>query len=505
MKIVIIGGGVSGLSAGIYARLAGFESVIYEKSSVPGGFCASWDRQGYHIDGCVHWLTGTKEGNGLYSMWRDLGVVHDDNILHLETFGSYDYMGYSFSLWRDLDKLEKEWTALFPEDEKAIKTMVREIRQMAAMTVALPVGRPREQLGISDTLRLLKGLLGSGGVFRMSCKTSGEEYAKRFKNPALQKIIRSRIPGTFSILAFLFGMANFASGNGGFPKGGSRGIVESLEKRYADLGGVLHTGTAVEEIIISGNRAAGIRIAASGGSQEIYGDYVIAACDPMITFKTLLKNKYTDKHFEKRYRDPAAYPVLTTFQAAFGIALNLALPPTLTIGAEPFRAGKRDIDMFRIHSYSHESSFAPPGHTVITVPLDQEKEDYLFWENLYKNDNAAYRREKERIAKDVQARLEKHFPQWQGKIQLLDAATPVTYTRYAGAYQGGWMAFMMTPKGKLMMHNGKVRGLKNFYLAGQWLQPPGGLPTAAMYGKFAVQRICGELGREFQIEVPAGN
>ena len=38
-KIVVIGGGISGLSAGIYALLAGFDVTIYEKNAIPGGEC----------------------------------------------------------------------------------------------------------------------------------------------------------------------------------------------------------------------------------------------------------------------------------------------------------------------------------------------------------------------------------------------------------------------------------------------------------------------------------
>lgn len=36
-KIIIIGGGVSGLTAGIYAQQAGFQSSIYERNALPGG------------------------------------------------------------------------------------------------------------------------------------------------------------------------------------------------------------------------------------------------------------------------------------------------------------------------------------------------------------------------------------------------------------------------------------------------------------------------------------
>ena len=42
----------------------------------------------------------------------------------------------------------------------------------------------------------------------------------------------------------------------------------------------------------------------------------------------------------------------------------------------------------------------------------------------------------------------------------------------------------------MFAHSGLLRGLKNFYLSGQWLQGPGGLPIAMTQGKFAIQRIC---------------
>ena len=57
-KVVIIGAGVSGLSAGIYALQAGYSVEIYEKNKMPGGECTGWNRQGYHIDNCIHFLVG---------------------------------------------------------------------------------------------------------------------------------------------------------------------------------------------------------------------------------------------------------------------------------------------------------------------------------------------------------------------------------------------------------------------------------------------------------------
>ena len=55
--IVIIGAGVAGLSAGIYAEQHGLHAILLEKNPSVGGMCTGWYRKGYYLDGCIHWLT----------------------------------------------------------------------------------------------------------------------------------------------------------------------------------------------------------------------------------------------------------------------------------------------------------------------------------------------------------------------------------------------------------------------------------------------------------------
>ena len=38
-KVIIIGGGIAGLSAGIYALMEGFDAEIFEKNALAGGEC----------------------------------------------------------------------------------------------------------------------------------------------------------------------------------------------------------------------------------------------------------------------------------------------------------------------------------------------------------------------------------------------------------------------------------------------------------------------------------
>ena len=64
-KIVIIGAGIAGLSAGCYSRMNGYSVEIYESHALPGGLCTSWKKGEYTIDGCLHWLTGSSPGDSI--------------------------------------------------------------------------------------------------------------------------------------------------------------------------------------------------------------------------------------------------------------------------------------------------------------------------------------------------------------------------------------------------------------------------------------------------------
>jgi len=74
-KIIIVGAGIAGLTAGIYARRSGFDVTLIEKHSISGGMCTSWKRKGYLFEGAMHWLTGSSPKTKIHKIWRDTGAL----------------------------------------------------------------------------------------------------------------------------------------------------------------------------------------------------------------------------------------------------------------------------------------------------------------------------------------------------------------------------------------------------------------------------------------------
>ena len=83
-KIIIVGAGIAGLSAGIYARKNGYDVTIYEMHYLPGGMCTAWKREGFIFEGCMHYvgLVGSSPTHAFYNQWKELGVVPGMKMLH---------------------------------------------------------------------------------------------------------------------------------------------------------------------------------------------------------------------------------------------------------------------------------------------------------------------------------------------------------------------------------------------------------------------------------------
>ena len=62
-KIVIIGGGIAGLCAAVYARKCGYQVEVLEMHDMAGGLAMSWRRGAYTFETCLHWLFGS-DSNG---------------------------------------------------------------------------------------------------------------------------------------------------------------------------------------------------------------------------------------------------------------------------------------------------------------------------------------------------------------------------------------------------------------------------------------------------------
>lgn len=488
-RIVIIGGGIAGLTAGIFAQKNGFKSVILEKNSNAGGECTGWDRNGYHIDGCIHWLVGTGKDTAMYKLWEKIGGLEGVEIHEPESFMAIENNGKLLHFYRDLEKMRESWKELSPEDEGAIEQFCNDIKQL--QTFSMPVGKPADMMNLFDNLKYIFSIRKILPVYSKYSKITIEELADNFKSPLIRESIASMMPsGNFSAVSLIFPLSTFTSGQSSIPYGGSKKFAVRIKDKYLSLGGKIELSSEVSKVIINKNKVNGVECS-NGKSYE--GEYFIAACDPDVLYHKLLKNQFNDIKFENMYNDRVKYPLASNIYIGIGAEKEISgnIPRTIKIPVNTsiIKENDKPLKYLQMTHYNYEPEFAPEGCSVITIAINQFEPELCKWESLV-NNKEQYLKEKKVIGDEVIRLLENHFTEMKGELKLLDIATPQTYKRYCNAYRGAFMGFWPTMKTKQMIHNGKIKGLKNLTLSGQWLQPPGGLPIAVLTGRDSIMRIC---------------
>jgi phytoene dehydrogenase-like protein len=499
-KVVIIGAGIAGLSAGCYARMNDYEAEIYETHTLPGGLCTAWKRKQYTIDGCIHWLTGSSPEYSFYKVWQELGAVQGRRMLNHDAFARLTNKdGRAFTVYCDADKLEKQMLDLSPGDAENIKLLCRLTRRFTKFQT--PVGKPFELYTFFDYVPLILKMLPLIKDMNFCNSISIGDFAARFKDPFLRETIPMLLwEKNYPLLALVVTLALLHMKAGGFPEGGSLEFARAIEKRFTGLGGKVFYRQKVEKIIIEDSRAVGIRLA---DGREIRSDYVISAADLKTTLKDMLGGQFADPIHEEMFSNLKLAP--SSVQVSFGVNLDLSNQPNYLSESwelkEPIQIGNQKFGWIFVKNYCFDKTLAPAGKSIVESTFVTE--DFGYWENLAK-DKAAYSSEKERIAAVVAEEINQKFPGFKTAIEIADVATPMTYVRYTGNWKGTYMTWVIPPDKvkKYQMVKKTVPGLDNFWLSGMWVQPPGGVPTGAMTSRDIVQLMCKKDKKKFRTEIP---
>jgi phytoene dehydrogenase-like protein len=499
--VAIIGGGIAGLCAGCYAQMNGYRSRIYEMHDMPGGLMTAWERKGYTIDYCVHWLVGSSPTSNTNKLWREVGLLRDRQVVDLDIWLEYeDREGRRVTFWRDLDRLETHLCAVSPPDAELIKRLLKDARRLAAsdMPADLP---PRELMRPLDTLRAVPAMLPWVMPARRWGKLSLGDFIARLQSPLLRDAFVALMPAPMGTMAMVGTLAWLHAGNAGYPLGGSLPMARNLEQRYRELGGDIRYETRVARILTQrtggADRAAGVELA--DGTQES-AEVVISAADGHATIYDMLGGAYVDDELRGVYeRDelPLFFPILFV---GVGVARDFAGEPERISGLhlaldEPIGAGAVENTSAQVRIFNFDPSMAPGGKTVITWVMEA---DGSYWIDLRKRSKRTYNSEKARIAKAVVRALDARFPGLKGQVEMTDVATPATTVRYTGNWRASFEGFMPTPGYLMKGLPRRLPGLDDFYMVGQWVQPGGGLPTGVMTAREVLQLVCRRDGVKFE-------
>ena len=482
--IVVIGGGLGGLSAAISLAQAGYTVSLYEKNAHLGGKLNRLETEGFGFDLGPSILTMPHIFNRLFEQsGRQLEDYVPIKQLEHE-WRSFFMDGTVLDLYNSVDDM------LDKNDELSEKD-IEEFKDYLAYTKTLY--EKTEEGYFNKGLDTLKEVLDHHG-YLTSLKdfdyfhTMSQGVDKRISNPYLRDMLKYYIkyvgssadnaPAILNVLVYV--QFNFGLW---YVEGGMHKLGEGLVKLAEEEGVSIHTGTEVEEILTdSKKKVTGIRLATGEvvlASRVVSNMEVIPAYDRLLN----VEKKETEK-LEKKF-EPAAsgivlhlgvnreYPQLAHHNFFFSHDSENNYESVFEKHELP-----KDPTIYLVNSNKTDPSQALPGHENIKIlPHIPYLQDEPFTDE-------DYARLRERVLIKLEhmglTDLRKH-------IVFEDQWTPKdieeTYYSNRGAIYG---VVSDRKKNKGFKFPKRSQLFKNLYFVGGSVNPGGGMPMVTLSG----QQVC---------------
>lgn len=493
-SVIIIGAGLSGLAAGIYAQQNGYQGTIFEHGRHPGGVAAQWKRQGYVIDGGIHFYMGFRPGGADHELYRQLGIYQAEQFEEMFNYGRFVDAGngHDLDITQDLDGVAAHMKRISPQDAAFIDKFFKGAKAFRGSNLVTSMQKPPEMNRWWDILRMMFSMRKTLRYYSGWYLRPMAAVTEKLHDPWLRHVFRNLFLPEVPVVFVMIILGALAGGNMAIRKDGSGGFARALEQRYLDLGGQVVYASTAEKILIEKDQAMGVHLA---NGETYHADHIVSAADGYSTLYDLLGGRYLTSELKKLHAEwPLFKPIVLV---NFGVARSLAQEPSIMMlkPKAKISAGYLASDCWVIRIFNYSPDCAPAGKTVLQVMIESQWQP---WKDI-REDKDAYKTEKENLAKQVLAGLNEVWPGIEEQVDMTNVATPYTWWRYTRNRRGAYEGFAIT--GKIFSTNVKrmLPGLDRFYMAGQWVVPGGGVLPTLMTGKHAAMLICRRDGKPFSL------
>lgn len=304
MKIVIIGSGMAGLTAGAYLAKAGHQVIIFEQFGAPGGVTATVRQDGFGWDIGPLLLEGFAPGDKGRILLEELEVsdrvpaIHEDRGLSMGEFAIWKPKEYEGPYWRR-ERLKQ----LFPEESETLDRYYQFYGQMIRL---MSLARQSEYAeGLALWWIKIQMWLAFQPVKDKTKWNASQLMDHYFKSPVLKTLFLGIVadfvtaPSEFPALgvpsihletAFDKRIPTYPGTRSAqtaytYILGGCQTLVEAVMGVVLDHGGKVLTHHTVKRIVVENQRVTGVELSdgqiqradlvlASGGMKEVFFDLV---------------------------------------------------------------------------------------------------------------------------------------------------------------------------------------------------------------------------------------
>lgn len=486
--VVVIGGGMGGLSAGAGLAYSGAEVLVVEAHYRAGGYAHAFRRKDFLFDSAVHLTPGGGPGEGLHNLLAQWGVA--DSVEFLPVQPMYRTMGPGLvtNIRSGKEAFIESHAEHFPREREGITRFVHamdaiasEIRVLGSMDIP-PSRMMRTMVKQCPT------------VLRMSSKSLQQMLDSYVQDPLAQSVLSTLWtylglpPSRCSAVAFAVMMMSFVNENAYYVRGSFQNLADAFVRALQKFGGELVMPRSVDKILLDAQgRACGVKLDKTG--EEIRAKYVISNADAFQTFFHMVGRSNLDPEFATSLESRGLS--ISAFEVFLGVKADLKSMGVLheTFFA-PCHSGE---EVYASHSTAkvlgcgisiptiEDPTVAPADHHAICITM------FAPWDRSWKEDKA-------RITDELIDEAEKVIPGLRQSIVFQDSGTPFTMNRYSKNRNGAIYGWDSTPK-SLATRLPMETPIPGLFLAGHWTRPGGGLYAVVTSGQIAAKRVFAELER----------
>ena len=284
---IVIGGGFGGLAAAMRLLAKGYKVLVFEKNMELGGRGSCIRKSGYRFDLGPTIVTLP---NMFRELWQFCGRSFDDDVdlKPLDEFYKIKFWdGKSITISDNYDEVLDQVRGLSSSDEWGFRKFLgdAERRYKVAFENTHTMGRePMNKLWA--TLKMLP-------IFALlrADRSVFSHVAKRVSDPRLRFALSFHplfvganpftVTSMWGIVSHIEKEFGISTASGGFG-----GIAEAMGKVIREMGGAIRLGEEVQEIIVEGRVAKGVRLKSG---ETIDAEVIVSNADPMTTYSNLGK------------------------------------------------------------------------------------------------------------------------------------------------------------------------------------------------------------------------
>jgi len=485
-KVVVIGGGIGGLSGAIRLARMGYEVHLYEKNKTMGGKMGRIHFDGYTFDTGPTLLTMPLV---IEDLFRCAGYNISDyfQLMPIEPICRYFFNDTEpFDASSNIDIMQRNLEHVFSEETdnyiQFLKYAKRIYRKTAPVFIFSPIHEIRKLLSWQHLSRLLT-------IYQIDpFRTVHQSVQKFFNDPHLIQIFDRyptyngsdpyRAPATLNVIPYVeLGLGGY------YIKGGLYQLIEALVKIAKEMHVNLNTEKKVDRILHDDQRVNGVMI----DGEKIAADVVLCNSDVVISYNDLIHGfpKTTDK-------------------------LN-RLEPSLS-GMIFFWGVKGQFSQLKQHnilfSENYEKEFKqifqdliPPDDPTIYISISSKCdpnhapegcENWFVLINMpYLDDSQNWGKgETEKIRDVIIHKLKRFGIDIERKIQHEKTMTPLDIANQFSSNCGSIYGISSnTMNSAFKRPPNRSRQLRGLYFAGGSTHPGGGVPMCMLSGKIAAELI----------------